>query len=75
MYDRNRKRDIYGGFGIQSYWIVTPSLDKPALTAFEWRRGDYRVAAEVRGNDTFRATGPFACEIVPAALVAGPWQA
>ncbi len=30
MYDRNRKKDVYAGFGIASYGIVTPSPDKPS---------------------------------------------
>ncbi len=74
LYDRNRKKDVYAGFGIESYWIVKPDLDKPSVTAFELRRGEYRVVAEVSGGDAFRPVRPFACEIVPASLVAGPWQ-
>jgi len=73
IYDRNRKKDVYAGFGIASYWIVTPSLDKPRLTAFELRRGSYRQVAEVGGGEVFAARRPFPVEIVPAALVAGPW--
>jgi len=38
---RNRKKDVYAGFGIASYWIVAPSQDKPTLTAFELRRGPW----------------------------------
>jgi Uma2 family endonuclease len=75
LYDRNRKKDVYARHGIESYWIVTPRLDKPALTAFELSRGEYQVVAEVSGDDTFRAAKPFACDVVPADLVAGPWQA
>lgn len=74
LYDRNRKKDVYAGFGIASYWIVTPSLDKPALTAYELRRGKYSQVAHVSGDEVFRASRPFAVEIAPAALVAGPWQ-
>jgi Uma2 family endonuclease len=74
MYDRNRKKDVYAGFGIASYWIVTPSLDKPAVTAFELRRGRYREVAHVTGDEIFAATRPFRIDVVPAALVAGPWQ-
>ena len=74
LYDRNRKKDVYSGFGIESYWIVKPDLYKPSITAFELSGGEYRVVAEVKGDDTFRAERPFVCEIVPAALVAGPWQ-
>ena len=74
IYDRNRKQDVYAGFGIASYWIVTPSLDKPTVTAFELRRGRYSEVANVVGDEVFRATRPFGVDIVPAALVAGPWK-
>lgn len=73
IYDRNRKKDVYAEFGIDSYWIVKPDRDKPSLTAFRLVRGKYRLAAEVSGDDVFRTRRPFACEIVPAELVAGPW--
>src|SRR5215472_5330149 len=74
IYDRNRKKDVYAGFGIESYWIVKPDRDKPSLTAFRLIRGKYRVVAEVGGGDVFRAERPFPCEIVPVAPIAGPWQ-
>jgi Uma2 family endonuclease len=74
LYDRNRKKTVYAEFGISSYWIVTPDADKPVLTAFELRRGSYREVAEVSGDEAFGAVRPFAVEVVPAALVAGPWQ-
>ncbi len=73
IYDRNRKRDVYCGFGIASYWIVTPNLDRPALTAYELRRGMYGEVAYVTGDEVFRATRPFPVDVVPTALVAGPW--
>jgi len=74
IYDRNRKKDVYAGFGIASYWIATPSLHNPTLTAYELRRGRYSQVAQVSCGDVFTATRPFAVEIVPATLVAGPWQ-
>jgi Uma2 family endonuclease len=75
IYDRNRKKDVYASFGIASYWIVTPSLDKPRLVAYELGRGGYREIADVSGDHAFTATLPFAVRIVPSELVAGPWQA
>jgi Uma2 family endonuclease len=75
IYDRNRKKDVYERFGIESYWIVRPELDNPLITAFELAGLEYRMVAEVSGEDVFRTVMPFACEIVPADLVAGPWQA
>jgi Uma2 family endonuclease len=75
IYDRNRKKDVYASFGIASYWIVTPSLDKPRLVAYELGRGGYREIADISGGQPFTASRPFAVRIVPSKLVAGPWQA
>ena len=74
LYDRNRKKTVYAEFGISCYWIITPDADKPVLEAYELRRGSYRRVAEVRGDQVFGAVRPFVVEIVPSALVAGPWQ-
>ncbi len=73
IYDRNRKKDVYAGFGIASYWIVTPSPDKPRLVAFELHRGRYQEVADISGDGVFDAVCPFSVRIVPSALVAGPW--
>lgn len=70
MYDKNRKREIYAGFGIPAYWIITPSLDKPSLTVYELRRRNYVEQALVIGDQVYRADQPFAVEICPARLVA-----
>lgn len=75
IYDRNRKKDVYASFGIASYWIMTPSLDKPRLVAYELGRGGYREIADVNGDQAFTAVRPFVVRIVPSELVAGPWQA
>lgn len=74
MYDRNRKAEVYAGFGISSYWVVVPSIDEPRLTAFELRRGRYRQVADVSGDEMFEAERPFPVRIVPAGLVVGPWR-
>lgn len=74
IYDRNRKKTVYAAFGIRSYWIVTPDLDRPTITAYDLRDGRYELIAEVGGDDLFTGTRSFACEIVPAALVAGRWR-
>lgn len=74
LYDRNRKKDLYADFGIGAYWIVTPSLDRPAITVFELRHGEYRLVTEVEGEHPVKLDQPFPCEFTPAALVAGPWR-
>ena len=57
LYDRNRKKDIYEGFGIPAYWIVEPSSDRPELTVFELRSGAYEQTAHVIGGEEYRG-GP-----------------
>src|ERR1700691_2103897 len=69
LYDRNRKKDIYQGFGIPAYWIVEPDRDRPEPTVFELRSGAYERAAHVVGDDEDHATVPFSVTIVPSELV------
>jgi len=69
LYDRNRKKDIYEGFGIPAYWIVEPSSDRPELTVLELRSGAYEQTAHVIGGEEYRAAVPFPVTIVPSQLV------
>jgi Uma2 family endonuclease len=69
LYDRNRKKDIYGGFGIPAYWIVEPDMDKPELIVFELRAGAYEQTAHVIGAEEYHAETPFPVTIAPAQLV------
>lgn len=65
--DRLLKRDTYERFGVPAYWIVDPVV--PAVTAL-WLEGDcYRVAAEVLGDEVFRADWPFPVTFTPSALL------
>jgi Uma2 family endonuclease len=70
LYDRNRKKDVYGSFGIPAYWIVEPDRDRPELTVFELRSGAYEQTTHVVGNEEYRAVVPFPVTIVPSKLVA-----
>jgi Uma2 family endonuclease len=73
LYDRNRKKDIYEGFGIASYWIVTPDRFEPELTVFELRDAGYELVAEVSGDEPFEARLPFPVTVVPSVLMStGP---
>jgi len=69
LYDRNRKKDVYESFGICSYWIVSPERDRPDLTVFELRSGQYELVAHVTEDDAFEAKMPFPVAIVPSSLV------
>jgi Uma2 family endonuclease len=69
LYDRNRKKDVYQGFGIPAYWIVEPDRDRPELTVVELRSGAYEQAAHVLGSEEYRAVAPFPVTIVPSELV------
>jgi Uma2 family endonuclease len=69
LYDRNRKKDVYQGFGISAYWIVEPDRDRPELTLFELRKGSYEQTAHVTGEEEYRAMLPFPVTIAPAQLV------
>ncbi|MGH3202154.1 MAG: Uma2 family endonuclease [Streptosporangiaceae bacterium] len=55
LYDRNRKKDVYQGFGIPGYWIVEPDRDRPELTVFELRSGAYERTAHVTGDEEYQA--------------------
>ena len=69
LYDRNRKKDVYQGFGIPAYWIVEPVLDRPELTVFELCGGSYVQTAHVTGGEEYRAVLPFPVTIAPSQLV------
>jgi Uma2 family endonuclease len=69
LYDRNRKKDVYRGFGIPVYWIAEPDRNRPELTVFELRSDVYEQTAHVSGDEEYRADIPFDVTIVPFALV------
>lgn len=70
LIDLNIKKNAYEGFGVESYWMVTPDLDRPALTALELTDGRYEETARVSGDQAFHATRPFPVSFTPAQLVA-----
>jgi Uma2 family endonuclease len=69
LYDRNRKKDVYQGFGIPAYWIVEPDRDRPGLTVLELRSGVYEQTAHVTGDEEYHAVHPFPVTVVPSLLV------
>jgi len=68
--DLNLKKAAYERFGVPSYWVIDPDLERPALRAFELSGGAYTEVAHVTGDQAFRAQRPFAVGVVPARLVA-----
>lgn len=70
LYDRNRKKDVYQGFGIPAYWIIEPDRDRPELTVFSLRDGRYLRTAHVTGDEEYQADLPFPVTISPSKLVA-----
>ena len=68
--DLNLKKAAYERFGIPSYWIIDPDLEKPTLQAFELVDDAYCEAGQAVGETPYRAERPFPVEIVPSHLVA-----
>ena len=68
-YDKNRKKDVYQGFGIPAYWVVEPDKDRPELTVLELRSGTYEQTVHVIGDQEYHAVVPFPVTIVPSDLV------
>ena len=68
--DLHLKKAAYERFGVPSYWVIDPDLDRPSLRAFQLVDGEYREAADVAGDAAFCAEEPFRVEIVPSRLVA-----
>jgi Uma2 family endonuclease len=68
--DLNLKKAAYERFGVPSYWVIDPDLDRPALRAFELGDGGYAELAHVTGDQVFRAQRPYGVEVVPSRLVA-----
>jgi Uma2 family endonuclease len=68
--DLNLKKAAYERFGIPSYWVVDPDLERPGLQVFELDQdGVYAEVAHVTGGETFHAVRPFGVDIVPGRLV------
>jgi Uma2 family endonuclease len=68
--DLNLKKAAYERFGVPSYWVIDPDLDRPSLRAFELADRAYTEIACVTGDEPFRAARPFPVQVVPGQLVA-----
>ncbi|WP_017555730.1 Uma2 family endonuclease [Nocardiopsis baichengensis] len=73
--DTHRKRSEYAGFGIESYWIIAPSVEKTAVFELRLDGGAYRDVQEALDTDVFATEAPFPLRLVPRWLTAdGPWR-
>jgi Uma2 family endonuclease len=68
--DLNLKKAAYEQFGVPSYWVIDPDLDRPALRAFELADGAYAEVSHVTADQGFHAELPFPVRVVPSQLVA-----
>ena len=71
LIDLDRRKAAYERFGVESYWVVVPDLDKPEVIVFDLHDGRYREAAHPTGEQTFTAARPFCIDVVPSRLAAG----
>jgi Uma2 family endonuclease len=69
LIDLNRKKSAYEKFGVPSYWIVDPDLQRPELTVLEMRDGHYALAAQT--TQTVTLSRPFSVTVSPADLTRG----
>ena len=69
--DANLKKAVYARLGVESFWLIDPDPDQPALTVFELGAHEYGQVAYIVGGEAFEAERPFSVRIVPADLVAG----
>ncbi|MFC3995857.1 Uma2 family endonuclease [Nocardiopsis sediminis] len=68
------KRREYADFGIESYWIISPSPDKTGLLELRLEDGEYHEVTQVYGEEVFETDTPFPIKLVPQWLVAdGAW--
>lgn len=70
-FDRLLKKTLYQDFGIASYWIVVPAIDKPELFAYDLRSGRYEDVVHVSDDQVFRTQRPFPFDVAPVRLIAG----
>ncbi|GAA3759759.1 Uma2 family endonuclease [Spinactinospora alkalitolerans] len=74
--DHHTKKREYANFGVQAYWLITPSLDKPDIIEFRLEDGEFIEVRQAVGSDVFETDFPFPVRIVPEWLVAdGDWRA
>jgi hypothetical protein len=55
-----------------AYWVVDPAARPADATVTAWELdagGEYRCLAEVRGDEVFPASAPYAVPVVPSAFV------
>jgi Uma2 family endonuclease len=69
LIDLTRKKGVYEKFGVPSSWIINPDPERPELTVFELRDGQY--ALEAKTTQTITVDRPFRVTITPGHLTRG----
>lgn len=73
--DHHTKKREYAEFGIESYWIISPSAEKPGIIELRLEGGAYRETFQAFGEEVFETDAPFPVKLVPHWLIAdGPWM-
>lgn len=67
LYDLNLKKARYAAAGCPSYWVVDP--DRPSLTAWYLRGGEYVQVGHAAGTQPARPATPYDVTVVPADLL------
>jgi len=67
--DLNLKKAAYERFGVPSYWVIDPDLERLSLLAFELADGVYSEVGCVTGSTPFGANRPFPVEVTPGDLI------
>ncbi|AKU16071.1 Uma2 family endonuclease [Luteipulveratus mongoliensis] len=65
-YDLTLKRDRFEASGAASYWVIDPIT--LTLIAWDLAEGRYVERANLKGDESYDATSPFAVTVTPAQL-------
>lgn len=73
--DHHTRKREYAAFGIESYWIISPSTDKPGIVELRLDHGVYQEVGQAFGDEVLATEFPFPVKLVPRWLVEnGPWR-
>ncbi|WP_017624525.1 Uma2 family endonuclease [Nocardiopsis chromatogenes] len=68
--DFNTKWAEYAKFGIEAYWVISPTRDRPGIVEYRLDGENYAEKEMVYGTDVFTTDFPFPVSFVPHWLIA-----